>query len=121
MKFTVIPAPEVAYQLRRELGPIRAWEDALADMRRGKVKVHGCTLLPKCMGQHRGAWRPMYAVLDVDAFIEAVRKATPGTARGVPHLVKTAHTHPGDTRPWRARKLLVARSTFTPTAGYLSV
>ncbi|WP_051971307.1 hypothetical protein [Massilia sp. 9096] len=121
MKFNVIPAPEVAYKLRMELGPDRAWEDALADMRRGKTKVQGCTLLPKCMGKHRGAWRPMYAVPDVEAFIEAVRKATPGTVRGVPHLVKTAHTLPGDTRPWYTRKLLVARSTFTPTAGYLAV
>jgi hypothetical protein len=121
VKFTVIPAPEVAYQLRRELGPLRNWDDTLADFRRGKVKVHGCTLLPVCMGKHRGVWRPMYAVPDVEAFIEAVRKATPGTSRGIPHLVKTAHTLPGDTRPWYTRKLLVACSIFTPTMGYLAV
>jgi len=34
MKLKVISAPEVAYLLRRELGPTRNWDDTLADMRR---------------------------------------------------------------------------------------
>lgn len=121
MKINVIPAPEAAYLLRRELGPIRAWDTTLADMRRGRADVYGLTLLPKCQGKFAHAWRPMYAVDQVEAFIEAVRKANPSAARGVPHLVKTAHIDPTDVRPWRARKLLVARSTFAPTAGYLPV
>lgn len=126
MKLKVISAPEVAYLLRRELGPLRNWDDTLADMRRGRVEVHGLTLMPTCKGKYAGAWRPMYAIPDVLAFIKAVRAAAPSAARGVPYQVKTAHTHPGDIRPWYTRKLPVAHSTFVPmmgcsarTAGYL--
>lgn len=122
MKINVIPAAEVAYLLRRELGPWRNWDDTLSDLRRGKVEsVHGATLLPICRGKLAGAWRPLYAVPDVVDFVKAVRAANPSAARNVPCLVKAAHTDPTDVRPWPARKLLVARSTFTPTAGYLAV
>jgi hypothetical protein len=122
MKIKVLSAPEVAYLLRQKLGPIRAWEFTLADMRRGRVEsVHGATLLPICIGKHEGAWRPMYAVADVVDFIKAVQAAGPSAVRHAPYQVKTAHTDSTDTRPWYTRKLLVARSTFTPTAGYLPV
>jgi len=129
MKLKVMPAPEVAYVLRQKLGPIRAWEFTLADMRRGRVEsVHGAILLPICMGKHEGAWRPMYATTDVVEFIRAVRAATPGTARTMSYQVKIAHTHPGDTRPWHTRKLPVAASTAVPmmaasmrAPGYLPV
>lgn len=115
MKIKVLFAPEVAYVLREKLGPIRAWEFTLADMRRGRVdSVHGATLLPICMGKHEGAWRPVYAATDVVEFIKAVRVATPGAAHTMPYQVKTAHTHPGDPRPWHTRKLPVAASTFVP-------
>jgi len=129
MKIKVVSAPEVAYLLRQKLGPIRAWEFTLADMRRGRVEsVHGATLLPICMGKHEGAWRPMYSVPDVVAFIKAVRAANPGTERNTPLQIKTAITDPIDTRPWYKRKLLVAISTFgsmlgcsAHTPGYLAV
>jgi hypothetical protein len=128
MKIKVIPAPEVAYLLRRELGPLRNWDDTLADMRRGRVKVHGCTLMPTCKGKHAGAWRPMYAVPDVLDFIKAVRAAEPAAARHLPYQVKTALSDPTDTRPWYTRKLPVARSTLAPmmvcsapAPGYLPV
>lgn len=128
MKLKVISAPEVAYLLRRELGPIRAWDDAVADMRRGRIEIHGLTLLPTCKGKYAGSWRPMYAIRDVVDFIKAVRAADPGAARHLPYQVKTAHTLPGDTRPWYTRKLPVATSTFAPmmacsarVPGYLPV
>ncbi|SDC80563.1 hypothetical protein SAMN05428966_102376 [Massilia sp. PDC64] len=111
MKIKVLSAPEVAYLLRRELGPLRNWDDTLADMRRGRVEVNGDTLLPICKGKYAGAWRPMYAVADVLTFIAAVRAAALGTARHVPYQVKTAYTDPTDTRPWYTRKLSVASST----------
>jgi hypothetical protein len=117
MKFKVITAPEVAYLLRRELGPLRNWDDTLADMRRGRIEVHGLTLLPTCKGKFAGAWRPMYAIPAVVDFIKAVRAADPSAARNVPYQVKTAHTDPTDTRPWYTRKLPVARSTFAPMMG----
>lgn len=112
MKMHVIPAPEVAYLLRKELGPIRNWEDTLADFRRERTKVHGYTLLPKCMGKSAGTWRPMYAVPEVLAFIEAVRAADPSATRNEPPQIKTAITDPTDFRPWKMRKLPVATSAF---------
>jgi hypothetical protein len=119
MKIKVLSAPEAAYLLRQKLGPIRAWEFTLADMRRGRVEsVHGATLLPTCMGKHEGAWRPMYAAADVVNFIKAVQAAMPSTVRHAPYQVKTAHTDPTDIRPWYTRKLPVARSTRTPVMGY---
>jgi hypothetical protein len=86
-------------------------------MRRGRVEVNGYTIMPKCKGKHAGAWRPMYAVPDVVAFVKAVRAADPRATRNEPPQVKTVHTDPTDVRPWRARKLLVARSTFVPVMG----
>ena len=112
MKLKVISAPEVAYLLRRELGPIRNWDDSLADMRRGRVVIHGCTLLPKCMGKYANAWRPMYAVPDILDFIRNVRAADCGAARHVSYQVKTAYMDPTDIRPWRLSKLPVALSTM---------
>ncbi|MFC5549519.1 hypothetical protein [Massilia aerilata] len=113
MKLKVMTAPETAYLLRRELGPLRNWDDTLSDMRRGRVEsVHGATLLPICKGKYQGAWRPMYAAADVLAFIKAVLAADPGAVRHAPYQVKTALTDPTDTRPWYTRKLPVARSTF---------
>lgn len=112
MKIKVIPAPEVACLLRRELGPMRNWDDNLADMRRGKVTIQGSILLPHCMGRHANGWRPMYAIPDVVDFIKAVRAAVPGAARNVPYQVKTAYIDPSDTRPWYKRQVPVAISTF---------
>jgi hypothetical protein len=114
MKFIVMTAPETAYLLRRELGPLRNWDDTLADMRRGRVEVHGATLLPTCKGKHAGAWRPMYAIPDVLSFIKAVSAAAPGAARHAPYQVKTALLDPADHRHWKVRKLPVAMSTFAP-------
>lgn len=114
MKLKVLSAPEVAFLLRKELGPARNWDDTLADMRRGRVEVHGLTLLPTCKGKYAGAWRPLYAIPDVVSFIKAVRMLDPSAARNIPYQIKTAHTDPTDIRPWYIRKLPVARSTFAP-------
>ncbi|MGZ3182934.1 MAG: hypothetical protein ACXU8N_10880 [Telluria sp.] len=116
MKMQVISAPEVAYLLRRELGPLRNWDDTLADMRRGRVEVHGQSLLPTCKAKFAGAWRPMYAVADVVDFIKAVRSADPRAARHAPYQVRIALTEPTDARPWYKRRLLVASVTCHPMA-----
>lgn len=112
MKFTVMPSSEVAYLLRKELGPIRAWDDCLADMRRGKVTVNGYTLLPECRGKGGTAWRPMYQVSNVWGFIEAIRAVDPSVRRNEPPQIKTAIADPADCRPWKLRKLPVAASAF---------
>jgi len=111
MKLKIISSSEVAYLLRKELGPTRNWDDTLADMRRGRIEVHGYTLLPTCMGKYARAWRPMYAIPDIVNFIRAVRMADRCATRNVPCQVKTAHMDPTDVRPWNTRKLPVAIST----------
>jgi hypothetical protein len=113
MKVKVMPSPEVAYLLRRELGPIRAWDDCLADMRNGKTHVDGYTLLPECRGKGGTAWRPLYRTSEVLEFIKAVRAANPSANRYAPLQIKTAFTDPADLRPWRQRKLIVAAAAFT--------
>jgi hypothetical protein len=112
MKINVMPSHEVAYLLRKELGPIRAWDDCLADMRRERALVNGYTLLPECRSKGGSAWRPMYQVSKVVAFIKAVRAVDPNATRNEPPQIKTAIMDPADCRHWKLRKLPVAISTF---------
>lgn len=39
MKVKTVSASETAYILRSKLGAVRAWDDVLADMRRGAVPI----------------------------------------------------------------------------------
>lgn len=105
MKTNIIPAPEVAYILRRELGPVRAWDDCLADMRKDKTTVNGYILKPACRAQDGRAWRPMYLAGDVVEFIKAVRTVNPTATRHAPLQVKTTLLDPADHRHWKVRKL----------------
>ncbi len=73
----VITPAETAYLLRQHLGPLRAWADFLTDNIRGRQSVEGITLKP-CAKWHDGKNKhPMYAVIDVKAFIDAVQAANP--------------------------------------------
>ncbi len=108
MRLKVYPAAEVAYVLRRELGPMRAWEDALADMRRGKTSVDGHVLLPFCQIHDGRTWRPAYSAVDVRTFIEAVRSDRPAEAkRNEPPAYKAGGLEAADLLlAWHHRKLL---------------
>lgn len=110
MKVRLMSAPEVAFLLRKELGPIRAWDDCLADMRRDKVAVNGYMLKPVCRALDG---RPMYRTSEIVEFIVAVRAANPAAQRNASPQVKTAILDPTDRRSWRLRKLLVAAVSFT--------
>jgi hypothetical protein len=113
MKRILLPSSEVAYILRLQLGPIRAWDDCLADMRLSKTHVNGYILLPECQGKGGKAWRPLYQASKVREFIKAVRAANPDATRNAPLQTKTVFSDPTDHRPWRLRKLIVAAAAFT--------
>ena len=73
MKVNGLRAGDVAYLLRRELGPMREWSDCLADMRSGKTDVGGIRLLP--MGVlSSGCNRPIYHPASVVGFIREIRR-----------------------------------------------
>ncbi len=80
-----ISAPEAAYALRRALGTIRAWDDCLADMRRGRTDCHGYVLKPIAQVHDGRSKRPIYLASHVAEFIKAILEIRPGAAetRGI--------------------------------------
>jgi hypothetical protein len=78
VKTPVLPASEVAFILRRKIGPQRAWGDFLADCIRGRADFYGLTLLPTARVRYRGLDRPVYSVREVHEFVhEAIRLSPP--------------------------------------------
>jgi len=78
MKATLISATETATILRRKLGAVRAWEDALADMRRGRTSYLGLKLLPYGRLHDGTCHRPYYMLTDIRQFIaNALALSTP--------------------------------------------
>lgn len=77
----VLPLSEVATVLRVRLGNLRAWYPFLADNIRGRQDVCGFQLLPCGMQQDGRAFRPVYAVADVEEFVSNVLAALPGAGR----------------------------------------
>jgi hypothetical protein len=77
-----ISRAEATFMLRVFLGPLRNWDDFLADNIRGEQSIAGLKLLP-CGRQKdaRGTARPVYSVSEVKAFIENVRKAIPSAGK----------------------------------------
>ncbi|CAM2189493.1 conserved hypothetical protein [Burkholderia cepacia] len=73
---TIYPAGETAVILRDFLGAMRSWDDALADMRKGKTDVCGHVLTPAVRYHDGRAWRPMYALSAIKAFIRNVHAST---------------------------------------------
>jgi hypothetical protein len=107
----VISSSEVAYLLRKYLGPGRAWDDVLADMRRDRTHVCNFVLEPSCRLKDERAWRPYYTATDVIEFIRNVRAACPTTGKDIRPIVRDALTDPTDRRPWRLRRLTAAAPT----------
>ncbi|MBJ9926119.1 hypothetical protein QZM48_16660 [Burkholderia orbicola] len=76
VKETIYPAGETALILRQFLGAMRSWDDALADMRSGKTDVCGHVLTPVAKHYDGRAWRPVYALSAIKAFIRNVHAST---------------------------------------------
>ena len=100
MKTKAIPAGEVAYIIRKHLGPLRAWSDFLSDNIRGKQNVGGFTLSP-CAKMRGRCKRPMYDVRDVVNFIGNVRAA--GLASPEPEKFVTLDVDLDMETPWFLR------------------
>lgn len=76
-----ITAADTAVVLRIKLGPIRSWPDFLTDSIRGKQHLYGMTLIPCSQKKARGHYRPMYALRDIDWFIEQVLSRDPSAGK----------------------------------------
>lgn len=101
----IYPPGEVAYFLRRALGPLREWSDCLADMRRNKTNVDGMQLLPVCQIHDGRRWRPGYTVESLAEFIRQVRTSHPEIRTDAPAIGIEIGLDPSDERSWRIRKL----------------
>lgn len=104
MKVKVMSASEVAAYLRQALGPLRAWDDCIADMRRGTTSINGLVLLPFCRSPDGKASRPQYRIGDVTEFVRAVKAAIPEAVPGITFKVNEVEHDPADRRSWKARK-----------------
>lgn len=106
MHTKIYPASEVAFTLRLALGPLRAWDDCLTDMRRGATRVDGHVLLPVGRIHDGRAWRPGYSADDIAKFITAVQATSSEACRRAPLKFKIMDINPKDARHWRARKFI---------------
>lgn len=97
-------SPEVAAFLREALGPIRAWDDCLADMRAGKTNVFGHTLEPFHRARDDKAYRPFYRLDDVMNFARKVHASNPNARPGIGYRIHKIDFDPTDRRSWKARK-----------------
>lgn len=77
MIVSTISTGDTAYWLRRELGPMRNWQDFLSDAIRDRAFIKGFTLLPCCEIHDGRAFRPRYNAREVLNFINAVKAAYP--------------------------------------------
>ena len=77
MKVKTLSASETAYFLRAKLGDVRAWDDLLADMRRGRASYHGEVLLPVGRYSATRPPRPVYLFSEVCEFVEKVSRLCP--------------------------------------------
>lgn len=107
MKERIVSASEVAYILRFSLGPLRAWDDALSDMRRDKSNYEGLILKPIGVARINGFYRPAYSLSDVREFIKHARLMHPELTSPHSLLIREAEINPSDIRPWDLRKLPV--------------
>lgn len=76
-----LTAADTAVVLRAKLGGFRAWPDFLADNIRGKQSIRGLTLLPCCRKKSKGRYRPMYALSEINAFIDQVLAIEPNAGK----------------------------------------
>ena len=105
MKIKTVPASEAAYILRHKLGAVRAWDDTLADMRRGRSTYYGLVLTP-CLCSHDGKGaRPYYSLVDIAEFIGAALALQPSPTAMIPLQVHEFEVAPTDKRSWKVRVL----------------
>lgn len=100
MKTKVLRAAEVAHVLRRALGPMRDWSDALADMRAEKTDVGGVRLLPVGV-LSAGCRRPVYHPASVAEFINEVRLRCLESRKDAPLQAVEVEIDLFDERGWR--------------------
>lgn len=108
MKVKVLSAPETAFVLRRALGALRAWDDALADMRRGRADCYGYVLKPLGRSHDGRCRRPIYALQAIKEFIVAVRAAEPISEEAIKIQVQEVEIDPDDCRSWLVRPIAPA-------------
>lgn len=77
----VLTAADTAVVLRAKLGSLRSWPDFLSDNIRGKQCVHGYTLSPCGRKKFKGRYRPMYALSEINAFIDHVLAIEPSAGK----------------------------------------
>ncbi|MDR5741533.1 hypothetical protein QCE73_00020 [Caballeronia sp. LZ029] len=75
--------------------------DFLADNIRGRQNIAGLQLLPVALRRYRGAFRPVYDLEAVHAFIKDVRAIVPSA---VPAPVKVMALAIDQTKHWRMNK-----------------
>lgn len=107
MRERLVTASDAAYILRFSLGPFRAWDDILFDMRRDRSNYEGLILRPIGMGLINGRYRPVYRISDIQEFIKLALPLQPALAAPHKLLIREAEIDPADTKPWRLRKLPV--------------
>lgn len=100
MKIKGMRAGDVAYLLRCELGPLRDWSDALADMRAEKTDVCGVRLLPVGI-MSAGCRRPIYHPASVVEFIKEIRLLCPEAKKGIPYQTVEVEIDLDDERGWK--------------------
>lgn len=108
MKVNVINSTEVAYILRRRLGPVRHWDDVLTDMRRGRTSYCDQVLLPFCRLHDGRASRPYYRPADVKEFLDRVLAVEPAPSNVASIKAVVVDVDPADDLGnivWQARKL----------------
>ncbi|WP_438279555.1 hypothetical protein [Pseudomonas alabamensis] len=103
MKIKAITSGEAAHILRLKLGAGRAWNDLLADMRRGKSTYFGLVLTPFLISHDGVGMRPFYKVGDVRDFIVEALKVAPPLVKGI--QVREFNVDPSDKRHWRVREV----------------
>jgi len=109
----VLSSGEVAALLRERLGPLRSWDDALADMRRYKTSIYGSILLPVGRIRDTRAWRPAYRAIDVIEFIKSVRAANTDAKSGIGPKAYSVEIDLDDGLFWKIRKLSPASKGTT--------
>ncbi|MHA6129167.1 hypothetical protein ACX3YD_23785 [Pseudomonas fluorescens group sp. PF-1] len=103
MKVKTVSASETAYILRRKLGAVRAWDDVLADMRRGRSSYFGLTLTPYLWSHDGKARRPYYRLQDIMDFISAALSIAPSSVAMIPVQTFEFEVAPADKRLWKRR------------------
>ena len=98
-----ITAADTAFVLRARLGNMRSWADFLTDNIRDRQDIGGLTLKPCARRKDARAFRPVYAVADVQAFIADVLALEP---KAGPAPIKTTMLAIEDGHHWSVCKFV---------------